>query len=143
MLDSGMIEARLHSIASETEGQGSAGQFDLGFEQFDTFYAPPIGGEGLQQFVPSRNKDGITIGPGVVCIGRKHYKVQGITAQGECEYRLKIVLGGLNEDKIEIEQGSGFDDPDEETSYIPLYQLDEEGEIIEDYRSNFCVVARD
>lgn len=143
MLDSDMIEARLHSIASETEGQGSTGQFDLGFEQFDTFSAPPIGGDGIQQFVPTRNDDQIKIGQGVVCIGRKHYKVSGISAEGGAEYRLKIVLGGLESNKISIEKGSGFEDPVDETSYIPLYKLGNEGEIIEDYRSNFCVVARD
>ncbi|MBE6396482.1 MAG: hypothetical protein E7046_05720 [Lentisphaerae bacterium] len=142
MIDGEMIKAQLHVLANDDEDSGQGGQYDLGCQQFDDPIAPPIGGDGMQQFVPTYEDEQIKIGPGVVCVGRKHYRINGISAESG-EMRLKIVLGGLRTAEITIEKGSGFDDPEEETSYIPLYILGERGEIIEDYRSNFCVVARE
>lgn len=101
----------------------------------------PIGG-GMENFEPTFGEDGsITIGEGYVCVGRKHYKLGSGSGAGSGTYRLKVTLnvGGTS---IEIEKGDGFAAPEDEVSYIPLYQLSNSG-IVKDYRCNFCVPARE
>ena len=60
MMDFGMIEAKINNLRSDIEDQMSPGQFDLGFEQFDTTMAPPIGGGETQKpFDLERDEDGV------------------------------------------------------------------------------------
>ena len=101
----------------------------------------PIGG-GMENFEPTFGEDGsITIGEGYVCVGRKHYKLESGSGAGSGTYRLKVTLevGGTS---IKIEKGDGFADPEDEVSYIPLYELSDSG-IVKDYRCNVCVPARE
>ena len=101
----------------------------------------PIGG-GMENFKPTFDGEGkITIGEGYVCVGRKHYRIESRSGDGSGAYRLKVALT-IDGAVIEIEKGNGFDVPDGEVSYIPLYELSEKG-IAKDYRGNFCVPARE
>ena len=60
MTDVGMIEAKINNLRSEIEDQMSPGQFDLGYEQFDTPMAPPIGGDETKKpFDLERDEDGV------------------------------------------------------------------------------------
>jgi hypothetical protein len=61
--------------------------------------------------------------------------------QGGGEFRLKVELGSNGAD-IQIEKGDGFQMPKDNVSYIPLYTTSETS-ILKDYRSNFCVPARE
>lgn len=110
----------------------------------DDYTPPPIGGSGLKNFEPiiKTSPASLEVGAGVVAIGRKHYLVEKrIFTSINGEYRLKIKITNNNAE-IEIEEGSGFEDPLEEVSYIPLFLIDDD-KVVADYRSNFCVVARD
>lgn len=98
----------------------------------------PIGG-GIENFDVKKVGDETVIGKGVVCIGRKHYLVKESGLQGNGQYRLKVDLNSMS---VTVEKGDGFAEPEDEVSYIPLYEV-VDGTIAKDYRSNFCVVARE
>lgn len=98
----------------------------------------PIGG-GIENFDLKKNGESKVIGNGVVCIGRQHYIVNGCKLSGDGQYRLKVDLSSM---EVTVEAGDGFEGPDDEVSYIPLYEV-KDNEIVKDYRSNFCVVARE
>lgn len=98
----------------------------------------PIGG-GIENFDVKKVGDETVIGEGVVCIGRKHYLVGKSGLQGNGQYRLKVDLNSMS---VTVEKGDGFAEPEDEVSYIPLYEV-VDGTIAKDYRSNFCVVARE
>ena len=104
----------------------------------DVMPVVPIGG-GIENFDVKKVGDETVIGEGVVCIGRKHYLVEESGLQGNGQYRLKVDLNSMS---VTVEKGDGFAEPEDEVSYIPLYEV-VDGTITKDYRSNFCVVARE
>lgn len=98
----------------------------------------PIGG-GMENFDLKQVEDATIINEGVVCIGRKHYKIGQCELNGDGEYRLKVDLSSMT---VTVEKGDGFAAPKDEVSYIPLYQV-KDNSIVKDYRANFCVAARE
>ena len=104
----------------------------------DVMPVVPIGG-GIENFDVKKVGGETVIGEGVVCIGRKHYLVGESGLQGNGQYRLKVDLNSMS---VTVEKGDGFAEPKDEVSYIPLYEV-VNGTIAKDYRSNFCVVARE
>lgn len=104
----------------------------------DVMPVVPIGG-GIENFDVKKVGDETVIGKGVVCIGRQHYLVEESKFQGDGQYRLKVDLNSMS---VTVEKGDGFAEPKDEVSYIPLYEVTNEM-IEKDYRSNFCVVARE
>lgn len=127
---------------------GNTGLLDGGFDFVmmgsDDAEQPivPIGGGGIANFEPEITEEGeIRINQGYVCVGRKHYRVGGDTYESGGEFRLKVTLG-VEGATIEIEKGDGFANPEENVSYIPLYEVSGDG-IQNDYRGNFCVPARE
>lgn len=135
--------ANLKAMISANSGNIQDSGIDFAMMGSDDAEMPnvPIGG-GMENFEPTFGADGsITIGEGYVCVGRKHYKLESGSGAGSGTYRLKVTLnvGGTS---IKIEKGDGFADPEDEVSYIPLYELSNSG-IVKDYRCNFCVPARE
>jgi hypothetical protein len=104
----------------------------------DVMPVVPIGG-GIENFDLKLGDGTKKIGKGVVCIGRQHYLVKESGFQGDGQYRLKVDLNSMS---VTVEKGDGFAEPEDEVSYIPLYEV-VDGTIAKDYRSNFCVVARE
>lgn len=74
---------------------------------------------------------------GCVVVGRRPYKVTGVAATNG-DFRVKIILGASP--SISVESGDGFTAPSGDTSYIPLFKL-QNGAISEDYRGCFVVPA--
>ena len=136
------IMAQLQHLQSIV-GAMSAGDSGLDFSGMmgnddDVMPVVPIGG-GIENFDLKLVDDTKKIGKGVVCIGRQHYLVAESEFQGDGQYRLKVDLNSMS---VTVEKGDGFAMPEDEVSYIPLYEVTNEM-IEKDYRSNFCVVARE
>lgn len=137
--------AELESRINRNETGDDGGMQDV-FDR-DDYVPPPIGGAGLQNFMPIFKDEGKTlkISEGVICVGRQHYLVESeeFKVEYDKEYRIRIkvtiTVGGA---ETKIEEGDLFEAPNKEISYIPLY-IATKGAIKKDYRGNFCVVARD
>ena len=144
MGDSNNIEAimaqlqELQSIVAAM-GTGESGLDFSGMMGSDDDVIPNVPIGGMENFDLKKVGDLTKIGEGVVCIGRKHYKVSESGLSGDGEYRLKVDLSSMT---VIVEKGNGFEEPKDEVSYIPLYEVQNDS-IVKDYRSNFCVVARE
>ena len=140
------LRAEIASLKAMVAALGAVedGGFDFVMMGSDDSEQPivPIGGGGIANFEPEITEEGeIRINQGYVCVGRKHYRVGGDTYESGGEFRLKVTLG-ISGATIEIEKGDGFANPEENVSYIPLYEVSGDG-IQNDYRGNFCVPARE
>ena len=148
MGDSSNIEAIMAQLQElqgivAAMGTGDSGLDFSGMMGSDDDVIPnvPIGGGGMANFDIKKEGETTKIGKGVVCVGRKHYRVGEAELDGDGEYRLTVELSEENA-TITVGKGDGFEAPKDEKSYIPLYKV-KDGGIAEDYRSNFCVVARE
>lgn len=86
---------------------------------------------------------GGVIGVGAVTVGRQAYKVNEDGTEVESDYtgdyRVSVELDEYGGDPtIEVEEGDGFDPPNGNTSYFPLYTF-ENGRVTDDWRGTFVV----
>ena len=146
MGDSSNIEAIMAKLQElqrtvAAMGTGESGLDFSGMMGSDDDVIPNVPIGGMENFDLKKDGDSTKIGKGVVCVGRKHYRVEETKLDGDGEYRLTVELSA-EKPTITVGKGDGFEAPKDEKSYIPLYKV-QDGQIAEDYRSNFCVVARE
>ena len=137
--DMKMLEARLAAV----EAKVGSGQVELNteglisFPMFDVGMPPivPIGGGGGMFEWDGKKRQ---IKGGGVMVGRKWIEVAASSEELEDgTYRIKVTLG-TEGDTAEIEKGEGWEDPDGNESYLPLYTISE-GKVTEDLRGPYVV----